>query len=246
MRNYLLIALLFCLQNTFAQDPPEKFLLIWDLVTSSQPGEPAVLKELEKIRKENPSDPWIYWISGIYCNPVTGTEEAADFYKQAIVADSTFPHAYYNLSQTIDASNESGLQEQIELLSKAVKYDPNLGFSFLARGVAYFDLGDYENALADCNRARTCEDYDPIQSDALELKILWKQNKKQEAFDLARKVDFNEGMWGTDFDIMLAGIYLEMGDQKSACDYYRRAAEPFEMMGEDLPSEIKKGLKKCK
>ncbi|MES2555863.1 MAG: hypothetical protein V4604_06925 [Bacteroidota bacterium] len=246
MRSYLFIALLFCFQHAFAQDPPEKFMLIWTLVNTSEPADPSVLAELKNIREENPSDPWIFWISGIYCNPVNGQEEAAAFYKQAIVADSTFPHAYYNLAQTIDDNNENGWRERIGLYTKAVTYDPSLGYSFHARGEAYFELGDYKNAMADCDSARKCYDFDPMLGDALELKILWKQNKKQEAFALAREANFNEGMWGTDFDILLAAVYTEMGDQKRACLCYHRAAEPYEMMGEKLPAEIKKGLKKCK
>jgi len=245
MRNYLLIVLLFCFQHVFAQDPPEKYAQIWTKVNQMEPGSSSVLKELKKLRKENPSDPWIYWISGINCNPVIGQEEAALFYRQAIAADSTFPHAYYNLASTIDDTSEIGSREKIDLYTKAVTYDPNLGFAYLGRANAYFQLGDYDAAWADCELSRKYMEYDMHQSDALQLQILWKQNKKQEALELVKKVPFNEGMWGTHFNLLLASIYEEIGDLKNACFSYRNAAEPFEMMGEEIPVEIKNGLKKC-
>jgi tetratricopeptide (TPR) repeat protein len=247
MRNCLLLALLFCCQLVLAQDPPEKYARIWEKINTN-PGSSSVQKELKKLRQDNPSDPWIYWISGLTCNPVNGQEEAAAFYRQAIAADSTFPHAYYNLAMTIEADNERAYREVIALQTKAVTYDPTLGFAFLGRGEAYAALGEYDAALADCEQARNCPDFDPLQADAFQLEILWKQHKKQEAFELVRKVNFNDGMmmWGTDFDLLLAAIYEEMGDQKSACTCYHNAAEPFEMMGEEIPVEIKNGLKKCK
>lgn len=247
MRHSLLILLLFCVQQAVAQDPPEKYSAIWDKVNSMDPGSPAIQKELKKLRKENPSDPWIFWISGLTCNPVNGQEEAAAFYQQAIAADSTFPHAYYNLAQTFGEESESDLKERVKLFTKAVTYDQSLGFAFLGRGQAYLQLGNYDAALADCDNARSCEDFDLLQADALQLEVLWKQGKKEEAFYLLGKSDFSGGgMWGTDFELLLAAIYTESGDLENACGCYRRAAEPYEMMGEELPAEIQKGLEKCK
>lgn len=246
MRNNLFIIFLFCLQTVFAQDPPEKYQEIWSQVNMSEPGSGSVLKELKTLREKNPNDPWIYWISGIYCNPVTGQDEAAAFYRQAITVDPKFPYAYYNLASTIDDTTEEACREKIELYSKAIEFDPTHGFALLSRGQTYLDLNEYEAAMADCERARKCPDIDVLQVEMLQLQILWKQNKKQEALDLIRKVDFSEGFWGTDDELLLAALYTEIGDKQKACVCYRNAAEPYEMMGEEMPEEIAKGLKKCK
>jgi len=245
MRHYLFITLLLCSQSAFAQDPPEKYQEIWRQINMSEPGSESVLKDLKTLREKNPSDPWIYWISGINCNPMTGQEEAAAFYRQAIAVDPTFPHAYYNLASTIDDTTEKSRREKIELYTKAVIYDPTLGFAFLSRGHIYLELKEYDAAMADCERSRTCPDMDPMQPNMLQLQILWKQNKKQEALDLIRKIDFSNGFWGTDDELLLADLYKEIGDKQKACACYHNAAEPYEMMGEDLPEKIKNGLKNC-
>ncbi len=246
MHHYLFIFLLLCLQPAFAQDPPEKYQQIWSKVNMSEPGSKSVSKELKKLREKNPSDPWIYWISGISCNPVVGNDEAAAFYREAIAVDPAFPYAYYNLATTIDDTTEKARRERIELYTKAVTYDPSLGFAFLYRGQDYLDLKEYEAAMADCENARKCPDMDPMQASMLQLQILWKQNKKQEAIDLLRKSDISNGMLGTDDLLLLAALYEEIGDEPKACTCYRNAAEPYEMMGEDIPAKIANGLKKCK
>lgn len=243
MRHYLFIVLLLCVQPAFAQEPPKKYQEIWSQVNMSEPGSKSVLKELEKLREKNPSDPWIYWISGIYCDPIS--DEAAAFYRKAIAVDPTFPHAYYNLATTIDDTTEKAYREMIELYTKAVTYDPTLGFAFLYRGQAYLSLGDYDAAMADCQRARKCPDMDPLQTDMLQLQILWKQNRKQEVLDLVRGIDFSNGFWGPDDELLLAALYEEIGDKQKACTCYRNAAEPYEIMGEDVPEKVTNGLKKC-
>lgn len=243
--NLIIILLLFCTQTVFSQDPPEKYQSIWHEINQSEPGSKSVLKELKSLREKNPSDPWIYWISGINCNPVTGQEQAAAFFRKAIEVDPTFPHAYYNLASTINDTNEEALREKIELYTKAVMYDPTLGFAFLGRGQAYLDLKEYDAAMSDCERSRKCPDMDIISVNMLQLHILWMQNKKQEALNLLRSVDLSEGFWGTDDQLLLASLYEEIGDKQRACTCYRNAAEPYEMMGEELPEKIRNGLIKC-
>lgn len=245
MQHYLFILLLFFVQSTFSQNPPEKYQEIWEQVNMSEPGSKSVLKDLKTLREKNPSDPWIYWISGINCNPVNGQDEAAAFYRQAIAADSTFPHAYYNLASIIEDTTEKARQEAIYLYTKAVKYDPTLGFAFLARGYIYLEMMVYDAAMADCERSRKCPDMDPLQVDMLQLQIFLKQNKKQEAMNLIHKVDFSNGIWGTNDELLLANLYEEIGDLEKACFCYRNAAEPYEMMGDELPEKISNGLKKC-
>lgn len=248
MRQLLLTVALICVNSIFSQEPPAKYQSIWTKVHENPEGSKSVAKELNKLREQNPNDPWIHWISGISCNPVIGKEEAETHFRQAIAADSTFPHAYFSLATTIEGSEEAVLREKIDLYTKAVKYDKSLGFAWLYRGQTWMELGQYENAMADAEQARKLIDHDPLAADALVLEVLWKQGKKQEAFALVRKVDFNEGMaiYDTTFDLMLAGIFEEMGDSKGACSCYRRAAEPYEMMEEEIPVDIAKGLKNCK
>jgi tetratricopeptide (TPR) repeat protein len=246
MRTYLIIAVLLCLQQVFAQDPPAKYQDIWMQINMDPEGSAPIRQKLEQLRKENPKDPWIFWISGISCNPITGKAEAAVFYRQAIAADPTFPHAYYNLASLNEDTSEAALRETIELYTKAVTYDQSLGFAYLSRGDAYFQLGEYDLALADCGLARKCSDFDPLAADALELEILWAQHKKKEAYALIRQADFNAGMWGTDFDLLRASIFEDMGDHAGACACYQKAAEIYEMMEEELPVKIAEGLKGCK
>jgi tetratricopeptide (TPR) repeat protein len=240
MRNYLLIAILLCVQPLFAQNPPEKYTDIWMEIGPG--GNTSVEKKLAKLRKQNPNDPWIYWISGINCN----NEQAAVFYKQAIAIDSTFPHAYFHLAILNEETTEAALNETIDLYTKAVTYDSTLGYAYLYRGEAYLELGQYDKAVADCELSRKCEDMFQLEVDRVELEILWKQGKKEEAYALARKTNFDDGMWPTDFEILLGTLYTEIGDRESACAAYRRAEVPYRIREEEIPEEIQKGLNKCK
>jgi tetratricopeptide (TPR) repeat protein len=228
-----------------AQDVPEKYEEIWDAVNGdSDPN--AVKKQLEILRIQNPTDPWIFWISGIACNPVVEVEQACTYYRGAIAADSTFPHAYYNLAHSLPDSTSDQQLELIRLFSKAVQYSPDLGFAFLGRGDVYFEMGNYDLALKDAESALKIKDFDKIQGERLKLEVLWKLGKKQEAFNLVRKNDFNVDMWGIEFELVLAPIFEEMGDQKQACDCYFRVSSMYELFDQVLPLEIEQGVKKCR
>ena len=245
MRNYLILLFAIIVSPVFAQDPPEKYQEVWQMVNEMDPNNSKTNKKLEQLRKENPNDPWIYWISGINCNPVTGNEAAAIFYKKAIEVDSTFPHAYYNLAVLDNDTTEQAYRNQINLLTKALKYDANLGFAFIVRGDAHLALGELDQAMQDCLSARKTNDIDPMEANRLEVEILWKQNKKKEAFKLVRKSSLADGMWGTDFSVLLASIYEEMGEHEKACMCYYMAAEPFDAMEMEVPAAIAEGVKKC-
>lgn len=244
MRNAIYLFFLFCFQTAFAQEPPAKYSDVW-MKFNEDPTSESLQKELKQLRKQNPNDPWIFWISGLSVDNPFESEEAIVFYKQAIAADSTFPHAYYNLAVLSDDTTEAGIRETIDLYTKAVTYDKTLGFSWLARSEAYLSLGDYDQALADCESARKCSDYDPQVAERLNLEILWKQGKKEEAFAFVRKTEFTDTMWPL-FDEMLGNIYEEMGDHESACTWYRNAAEVYEFVEADPRASIVEKLNGCK
>lgn len=241
----LVIISLFTSPLFHAQDVPEKYSEIWDAVTGdSDPS--SVKKQLEILRTQNPNDPWIFWISGIASNPVLEVEQACEYYRAAIAADSTFPHAYYNLAQNLPDSTVEQKNELIRLFTKTIQYGPNLGFAFLGRGDVYFEMGNYDLALKDAKSALKINDFDKIQGERLKLEIFWKLGKKQEAFDLVRKNDFNVDMWSIEFELVLASVFEEMGDQKQACDCYFRVSSLYELFNEAVPQEIELGLKKCR
>ncbi len=243
MRSAIFILFLFCIQTAFSQEPPAKYKNVWNKF-NEDPTSESLQKELKQLRKQNPNDPWIFWISGLSVDTPYSTEEAAGFYKQAIAADSTFPHAYYNLAALSQDTTEAGIRETIELYTKAVAYDNNHGFAYYARAEAYFSLGEYELAVADLRRACKSPDFDIESADRLELEILWKQGKKEEAFAFVRKTNFTDSMWPL-FDELLGDIYVEMGDHANACIWYRGAADVYEFVGEDAPANIVAKLKGC-
>lgn len=242
---FSLFLLLFLFNLSFGQEVPEKFSTIWDAVNSGE-NQKTVESKLEELRIKHSKDPWIYWISGIACNPITEVDKASIFFKKAIEVDSTFPHAYFNLAQISPDSTVELQNDLLRLYSKAIQFDPTLGFAFLGRGDVYFQLQQYDLALKDAENAIKTPEFDRIQAERLRVEIFWKLNKKEEAFKIVRKNDFNLEMWGTEFELVLASVFTEMGDLKQACDCYFRVSSMYDLFGEEPPLEIKEGLKKCK
>ena len=243
MRLCLFALLIFYSSVLFSQEVPEKYNVIWLKVNENPEGSASVQNELKKLRKKNPNDPWIFWISGISCNPVTGQQEAEEFFRKAIKINPAFPHAYYSLAMTLHVTDPSSTSEVIDLLTKSIQYNPYMGFNYLERAKIYLDLGNYDSARRDTQKARESKEVNPVDTYEIDLEALWKQNKKEEAFDLARKTDFVNSTSGP--SLVAALVYSEMGEQAKACQIYRNIAEDFSLFDIKLPETIENGLKKC-
>ena len=89
-------------------------------------------------------------------------------------------------------------------------------------------------------------DPDPYPAYEVIVTALYAQKKQTELTSFLKKIDVSQGYFGPDFAMLLGGLYEKMKDYEKACNCYRMAAEPYEMMEEKIPTNIELKLKNCK
>ncbi|WP_300665785.1 hypothetical protein [Fluviicola sp.] len=238
-----IIAFLYsCL--VFAQDPPEKYQKIWAEVNEGDSKKAK--KELSKSIKNNPEDPWLYWMSGILINNGTDQGDAKTFYEKALAVDSTFGPAYYSLASLLD--DDSNTDKKIELFSKAIKFYPQNGFSYVARGELYLKKGLYELAMTDAESAKKSELIDLMAVDGLIIEVLYAQKKTRELHAFIKSGNYTDSvfMWDTHTINILISVYEELNQPENVCKVCKSILEDYDMVGIPVPETISEKLKKCK
>lgn len=244
MKILVFFFLLMSFGNLFSQDVPAKYEAVWERIIEDY-GDVSLKNELELLRKQNPNDPLIYWMSGIYCNPVTEKSDAIIFFTKAIEVDSTFPHAYFNLAQELEHETVKQIETKIKLLTKGLQLGC-MEYGYIVRGQMYLLQKEYELALADSKAAFDSEDCDPLDAIVLLVQILDAQGNADAIYEILSEVDFSEGIFGTDFELFLAKKYVEMDDLETACYWFLSASEFFIETEQEIPNEIQQGLDACK
>lgn len=244
MKTTLTIIAFICSCVLFAQDPPEKYQQIWNEVNE---GDSKVAKKkLSKLLKNNPNDPWLYWMSGILIDHGGDQSDAKTFYEKALAVDSTFGPAYYNLASLLDS--DSHTDKKIELLSKAIKFYPQNGFSHISRGELYLKKGLFDLAMADAESAKKCELIDPIAVDGLIIEILYAQKKTKELQSFVKSGNYADtgSMWGMNTLDILIKVYEELNQPENICKVCKSIQQDYDIIGIPIPETISEKLKNCK
>lgn len=239
-----IITFILCSCVLFAQDPPEKYQKIWEEINEGDPK--TAKKQLSKSLKNNPTDPWLYWMSGILIDHGEDQGDAKAFYEKALAVDSTFGPAYYNLASLLD--DDSDTDKKIELLSKAIKFYPQNGFSYVSRGELYLKKGLYELAMADAESSKKSELIDPMATDGLIIEILYAQKKTGELHDFVKSGNYADAasMWYSSTLDILISVYEELNQLENVCKICKSIQEEYSMLGVPVPESIAEKLKKCK
>jgi len=251
MRQLIAIICLFSFQFIFAQEVPENYQDLHMRINES-PGK-SVDKELEKLRKSNPFDPWVFWLSAINCKSEAISEKTVSqtcsdaYYIHAIAVDSTFSPAYYNLGLNYYYADNEKDTEALQLFTKAIQYNPNDCYSYLFRGKVNLRLKNYDRAMADYENVKACPDMFKWVIDQFLVEILYAQGKKAEVYQAIREARFADelGFGEDDFQLLLGALYEEMGEQENACKCYRNVKDMFEMIGMEVPKELEEKVNKC-
>lgn len=244
MKTTLTIIAFICSCVLFAQDPPKKYQKIWDEINEGDPK--TAKKQLSKSLKNNPTDPWLYWMSGILIDQGDDQGDAKAFYEKALAVDSTFGPAYYNLASLLD--DDSDTDKKIELLSKAIKFYPQNGFSYVSRGELYLKKGLYELAMADAESAKKCELIDLSAIDGLIIEVLHAQGKTRELHSFVKSGNYSDvyHMWNSSTIDILINVYEELNQPENVCQICKSIQEEYSMLGVPVPESIAEKLKKCK
>lgn len=242
MKTILTILSLIFSTALFAQDVPEKYQKLWEMVGEGESE--MVNKKLSKELKKNPNDPWLNWMMGVSCT-FTEEEKAKSYYKKAIAIDSTIGPAYYNLATTLNDSTE--IDQKIELYGKAIKFDPKNGFSLVYRGELYLKQGHYELAMKDAENAKKCELIDLILIDGLIIQILDAQGKTEELKYFVDKGKYADTypIWNSDIDYILIRVYEELNQPENVCKICKLLKKEYSMFDQDPPAPILEKLKNC-
>jgi tetratricopeptide (TPR) repeat protein len=205
-------------------------------------------KKLNKAIKNNPNEPWYYWMTASSYEIMVNDEKTLENYEKALAIDSNFSGGHASLARFL-RDDSTKLELALKHINKAIQIEPKEDYYRNDRGEIYLALKKYDQAIieADYLLSLSIEEFDPMVSYTLKMEILYAQRNKIELKKFLQQHDITNSanFLGTDFSIVLASLYEEMGEYEKACLLYQAATEPFIMMEEEIPVKISEKLKKC-
>lgn len=234
-----------CIQLN-AQSIPDKYAGIYNQTYMVPYAEKFEI--LEEAFKDNPNEPWYFWMQASIHDQMNNNEKALENYEKALALDPFFSGCHASLARFILNNDSTKLDIGLEHINKAIALEPDGYHYHIDKGNLYFAMHKYELALDEANFTLNLPDF--ARNDAVKLKVkaLRILGTESELHQFIKENDLShEGEFiGTDFALMLASIYEDMGDQERACRLYKGASEPYLVMEEAIPSHIEQKLKKCK
>ncbi len=164
-------------------DPLEMRFLLATILGSMEDYDGAI-KELSRVIDgvgETPSNrAWLYYVSrgDAYLKAKRWSEAEADL-RAAVDLAPEEPTALNYLGY-VWAERGVNLDEAFKLIQKAVDAEGNSGAIIDSLGWAYYQTGDYDNAVIHLERAAQLEPADPTITDHLG-DVYWRLNRKREA-----------------------------------------------------------------
>lgn len=229
MKTILTSIIVLITAISFSQNPPDKYQKIWNDINGDDPANGR--KELQKIIKTKPKDPWPYWMMGIALSRMQSDEDECGYYEQAIAADSSFTPAYYNLGSCLQ-SNPANYPRVEKLFNKTIELDPNDNTNYVARASLYLDWKKYDLAIKDAKTAKLIELADCYFANQIIIKSLYAQGKMDDLKLFLKLNDPNDGGGPPDgeYQFFLGELYEGWGEPKKACPYFQQAVADTEFM----------------
>lgn len=228
MKTILTFIIVLITTISFAQDPPEKYQKIWHEINEGDTE--SALKELKKIIKTKPKDPWPYWMMGISLHSEESQSEICGYFEQAIAADSTFAPAYFNLATNLDYDSLN-YQRAEKLYTKAIQLGGE-NFYYTSRGDLYLRQKKYDLAIKDAKSAKLIESQDCYFANQIIIKSLYGQGKTADLKMFLKLNDPNDGGGPpeAEYQYFLGELYESWGEPTKACPYFRQAVADTEFM----------------
>jgi tetratricopeptide (TPR) repeat protein len=244
LKNYFF--LVFFVFNTaiYGQVMPDKFVE-FQYKLYEVPMEEK-FKLLKKAIKENPKEPWYYRMLANTYEFESDTKNVVKYYEKSIELDSKFAAGHANLARYLTGNDSTQLDKALMHINKAIALEPKTDHFHIDRANIYLKKKDYDLAIKNANMELNLPDPDPYPAYEVIVTALYAQKKQTELTSFLKKIDVSQGYFGPDFAMLLGGLYEKMKDYEKACNCYRMAAEPYEMMEEKIPTNIELKLKNCK
>lgn len=227
MKTILTATIVLLTTLSFAQDPPEKYQKIWNDLNEGDGS--YAQKELKKIIKNKPKDPWPYWLMGISMSH-RQDQSTCVYFEQAITADSSFAPGYYNLAACLesDSSNYSRIEK---LYTKAIELADE-SYYHVARASVYFDQKKYDLAIQDCKTAKLIDPANCYFANQIIIKSLYEQGKTSELKTFLKSNNPNDGAGPpeAEYQFFLGELYESWGEPAKACPYFQQAVSDTEFM----------------
>lgn len=229
MKPILTASLVLITAISFAQNPPAKYEKIWNGINGDDPE--GGRKELMKIIKTKPKDPWPYWMMGIALSHMQSNDDECTYYEQAIAVDSAFTPAYYNLGSCLERI-PANFPRIEKLYNKAIELEPDDNHHYIARASLYQDWQKYDQAIKDCKMAKLIESQDCYFANQIIIQSLYAQGKMDDLKIFLRLNDPNNGGGPPDgeYQFFLGELYENWGEPQKACPYFKQAVEDTEFM----------------
>ena len=242
--NYLLFVSLTITTTSLCQNMPDKFVE-FQYKLDEVPFKEK-FKLLKKAINENPNEPWYYWMLASTYSLKEDGKNTIKNYEKSIEMDSKFAAGHASLARFLTDYDSTQLNDALMHINKAISLEPKTDNFYIDRANIYLKKKEYDLAMKNANIALNFPDPNYYPAYEVIVTALYAQKKQTELTAFLKKTDVSQGYYGPDFAMFLGGLYEKMSDSKKACNCYRMAAEPYEMMEEKIPANIELKLKNCK
>lgn len=242
MKIYLLILIAAITFQANAQLMPEKMANFYDEITMSE----QKFKKLDQAIKKEPNEPWYYWMKAEFQIIMGQDAEAIQNYEKSISVDPKFDAGHASLARHLYLSDSTQLDKALIHINKAIELEPSESYYFIDRANIYLRKKDYQQAMHNSNLASK-RNGNSMEVQKIRIEVLYYSGVKEELHQFVNENDLSaEAMFlGTEFTLLLASIYEEMGQLDKACMLFKGEAESYLMFDEEIPSHLTEKLKKC-
>ncbi len=205
------------------------------------------LKHLDKMFKDNPNDPWYYWMKADVYGMEGDDANARLCYEKSVEVDPKFAAGYGSYARYLVNNVVGDFEKAVELSTKAIELDQTEFYYYIDRAEAYLKLKKYDEALSDAFFYMDQDGVFRFVGQIVVINCYIEQNDQEKLKELLMSFGVNEidFMAGPVLATTIGNYYLTYGDQERACGAFLVAAENYDLLGGELPDDLQEKLKKC-
>lgn len=140
------------IEEVLAEKEEPKLLAFLANLQKDSGEERAAVSTMRKLVAKEPDNDQHYFTLGVYLDQSGERAEAIKAMRKAIELNPTSANALNYLGYTF-AEDKVNLEEAVELIKRALVLEPNNGYYIDSLGWAYFQMGKYNEALVELERA---------------------------------------------------------------------------------------------